>query len=68
MDIDEYGRMYYIDGNNLNRFHGYFDLIYSHKNSLETIKIFDKEIKIGTSDAYGSLAVDSVFNLSLIHI
>lgn len=68
MDIDAYNRLYFIEGNNLNRFHGYYDLLYTHNKSLESIKILDKEINIGTADSYSKLAIDSLKNYSLSNI
>jgi hypothetical protein len=65
MQVDTYGRLYFIDGNKLNRFHNYFDVIYSHNGTLETIKIIEDKINVGTSNSYGKILIDSINNYAL---
>ena len=62
IDKDEYNRIYFINGNEIVRFHGYYDVIHSDKKPLETIKIFDGDKLIGTEDSYGKIRLDSINN------
>ncbi len=66
MATDNYNRLYYIDGNKLFRFHDYFDEIYAHESSLESISVIDNKIHIGTSNEYGLIGLDSLANFCFV--